>query len=154
MRYSHLIVLCGLAVGFAVQAAEFEGNKNLLPNEFKVYYKENTSISDIPFEGATEKTLPTHNTYSGTPGCYVTCYSRKEKQSIYPLNNHTYVMGQLRLPGQYNGAQCQPTGFENRDLSGLGRFKDMCEKEFPTQCAHSSCWASGETGQWFKTTDQ
>lgn len=133
----------------AAHAADKLRDSTLLPQEFKVYYTEKIVIANHPFEGSIEKILPTRNEFEGTPGCYIACYSHEEKQSVYPVGNNIFVMGQIRVPGHYMNKICQPTGFENKDISAEQEFKFKCEKVFPHQCGKSSCWAGGDTGGWF-----
>ncbi len=132
-----------------VYAADAMRDSTLLPQEFKVYYNEKVIVANQPFQGSTEKVLPTRNEFQGTPGCYIACYSHEENQSIYPIGNNIFVMGQIRVAGHYTNKICQPTGFEDKDISAEQEFKFKCEKVFPDKCTKSSCWAGGDTGGWF-----
>jgi hypothetical protein len=126
-----------------------ENERILLPDKFKVYFKENVGVVNHPFEGSSERVLPTINKFKGVPGCYIACYSHNTKNSIYPVSSNIYVMGQIRVPGHYEGRICQPHGFENQDISSATAFKLKCSKNLPEACSQSSCWAGGDTGGWF-----
>jgi hypothetical protein len=150
IRDTHSIkwILC-LAPFISPLAIANEADERLLPEQYKLYFNENVGIVNHPFNGATEKVLPTVNAFKGVPGCYIACYSHDAKKSIYPVGGDIYVMGQVRVAGQYSGRVCQPQGFENKDISAAKEFKEICKKNLSDVCGQSNCWAGGDTGGWF-----
>ncbi|WP_432808684.1 hypothetical protein [Pantanalinema sp. GBBB05] len=122
----------------------------LLPNPYKVYTN-GSLVTNAPYRGATAKNLPIVNTFTGTPGCYVACYSRTATNSVYSVGDGIYVMGQVRVPGSYAGRICLPKGFEAADISAEFQFKRLCMEQLPKVCRNYSCWAGGDTGGWFGT---
>lgn len=126
-----------------------EADKLLLPNNFKVYYKENVGVINHPQTGFNERVLPTINAHQGEPGCYIACYSHHQDQSVYPVAKDIFVMGQIRVPGHYEGRICLPQGFEKQDISAAVEFKAKCEAYLPSACRERQCWAGGDTGGWF-----
>lgn len=90
--------------------------------------------------------VPTVNDFTGFPGCYVAAYSRTQRNSVYSVGGGIYVMGQVRVPGRYEGRICQPAGYEGQDISRLDYFKDLFEQTLPDACSKRICWAGGDTG--------
>lgn len=90
--------------------------------------------------------IPTINSFTRTPGCYVVAYSHTAENSAYPIGNGIYVMGLVRVPGHYVGQICLPDGYETEDISHLEIFKDLFDYSLPTACRNRSCWAGGNTG--------
>ncbi|PJE11705.1 MAG: hypothetical protein CK430_08640 [Legionella sp.] len=121
-------------------------NKNLLPSPYPVYVIENRGVINHFYPGAVKLMLPTDNSYTAAPGCYIACYSHKP--GIYAVSPTINVMGQIRVEGSYNARICQPKGFENIDISADNSFKRLCSKKLDS-CKSIECWAGGDTGGWF-----
>lgn len=117
----------------------------VLPEKFTVYVDGTTVINHIA-PGFEARNLPTKNTFKGTPGGYVACYSHIQSNSVYPVGADIFVMGQIRLPGQYFGRIFQPKDYQNKDISAEKKFKNICNKAFPS--CQGQCWAGGDTGGW------
>lgn len=125
---------------------ERSADKTILPSPYIVYFIENYGVVNHSYPGAEQKMLPTDNSYSGTPGCYLACYSHG--QGIYPIDKNTQVMGQFRVEGSYVGRVCQPKGYGNNNLNNIELFKQLCAQKIGT-CKTENCWAAGDTGGWF-----
>jgi C1A family cysteine protease len=120
---------------------------NFLPEDFKVYIGQNGSVVNYPMTGYEERALPTVNRYTGPDGGYIACYSRNEEGGVYSVGDGIYVMGQIRLQGQYINRTFYPKGYENKDISAVQEFKDLCNQTFPA--CKGGGWAGGDTGGWF-----
>ncbi|WP_445632592.1 hypothetical protein NSTC745_04140 [Nostoc sp. DSM 114161] len=90
--------------------------------------------------------LPTVNDFTGSPGCYIAAYSHQREMSARSVGGDIYVMGQVRVPGHYEGRICQPKGYEGKDISSLDYFKELFDQKLPKVCINKSCWAGGDTG--------
>jgi hypothetical protein len=142
-----------LGFAFAAQVFALEGhlpvfnaNKDLLPSPYPVYVIPNSGVINHPYPGAVKALLPTDNSYTDTPGCYVACYSHKN--GIYNVSPTISVMGQIRVKGQYVARVCQPEGYQEKDISAEPTFKLLCAKKIPA-CSDEECWGGGDTGGWF-----
>ncbi|WP_420324121.1 hypothetical protein [Legionella birminghamensis] len=122
-----------------------DANRNLLPSPFPVYVIEGQAVINHPYPGALKVELPTDNSYTGQPGCYIACYSHTA--GAYAVSPDISVVGQIRVPGSYASRICQPSGFENKDISKEGQFKQLCSSKIPA--CKGGCWAGGDTGGWF-----
>ena len=118
----------------------------ILPERFRVYVSGNTVINH-PQPGFKERVLPTVNDFRGAPGCYVACYSHDAHQSIYGVGGNIYVMGQVRVPGHYEGRVCLPDRYGHADISAAPGIKELCKASIPA-CGNG-CWGGGDTGGWF-----
>ncbi len=118
----------------------------LLPEAFPVYVNEMVVINH-PEVNFIEKVLPTINLYKGTPGCYIACYSHQEQNSVFPVGDQIYVMGQVRIAGKYAVRNCEPTNFAGKDISANDIFKAICNEKIKA-CEGAHCWAGGDTGGW------
>lgn len=118
-----------------------------LPPCFKVYVDE----KGIPFQhfetGYEERLIPVVNLFTRTPGCYVACYSHNPDKAVYSVANNIYLIGHIRVRGNYEGKMCVPENYENSDIRGEKAFKELCSRSF--SCIGNSCWAGGATGVWF-----
>ncbi|WP_425411923.1 hypothetical protein [Legionella massiliensis] len=123
-----------------------EVNKTLLSSPFPVYVIGNSGVINHPYPGAKQVMLPTDNSYTGAPGCYIACYSHQP--GVYAVSPTINVMGQIRVIGKYVDRICQPSGYENRDISAVGKFKVLCSVKIRS-CHFIECWAGGDTGGWF-----
>ncbi|KTD41353.1 hypothetical protein [Legionella parisiensis] len=122
-------------------------NKSLLPSPFPVYILGNHGVVNYPYPGAERALLPTDNTYTMAPGCYIACYSHNT-HGIYSVTDDIYVMGQIRVQGKYEARICQPEGYKGMDISKADKFKSLCAVKFKA-CKDNACWAGGDTGGWF-----
>ncbi len=120
---------------------------SLLPTDFKVYVGPDGRVVPVPTSGYEERSLPTVNKYTGADGGYIACYSRNQEGSVYSVGSGIYVMGQIRLQGQYVNGIFQPSGYENRDISAVQELKDLSNQTFPA--CKGGCWAGGDTNGWF-----
>jgi len=120
---------------------------HFLPPDFKVYVFDG-GVVNWPAPGTHPVVLPTHNLYRGRRGGYVACYSHRARGGAYPIASDIYVMGQIRLRGDYEGRIFQPRGYRDKDISAIARFKRLCGREF-VACRGNACWAGGDTGGWF-----
>lgn len=133
---------------WAMEQSSLEYNPNalLLPSPYPVHILKNNGVINHSVEGAQEALLPTDNTYTDTPGCYIACYSHKV--GVYPVSSTIYVMGQIRVGGAYAARICQPEGYKNTDISKSDQLKELCAEHFAA-CSNKACWAGGDTGGWF-----
>ena len=146
MKTNYFLILSVFFVTIA-PAGTVNFNPTLLPESFAVYTNNNTVINN-PAPGFSKQLLPTNNDYQGTPGCYILCYSHQEMGSSYPVSSTIYVMGQIRVPGNYIGRLCEPTQFKGKDISAEPLLKTLCDKTIKS-CKGNSCWAGGDSGGWF-----
>ena len=114
----------------------------LLPEDFTVYVR-GTIVVNHPVPGFEPRRLPTANVYQGEPGCYMACYSHVAQGAVYSVGGDIYVMGQVRVPGQYEGRICRPTGAS----SSASQIAALCGRWIST-CG-DRCWGGGDTGGWF-----
>lgn len=146
-----LLVMTLAGIAFASQdttpATNFS-NFFILPRDFKVYTNGDLLVN-WPAPGFKETTLPTINNYQYTPGCYIMCYSKEKKMGVYTIGEGIYVVGQVRVPGKYEGKKCTPKGYENKDVGNMTFFNDLCERNLMDACYQGKCWAGADTGGWF-----
>ncbi|CEK10424.1 hypothetical protein [Legionella hackeliae] len=147
------ILMCFSMISFAssnnlteVPVTSVNPNEQLLPSPFPVYIMNNYGVVNHPYPGTTPASLPTDNSYTSAPGCYIACYSHTK--GVYPVSPTIYVLGQVRVKGQYQGRICQPDGFANQDISAMSQFKQLCSEKI-SSCKNIECWAGGDTGGWF-----
>lgn len=119
----------------------------MLPEDFKVYVGADGSVINSSALGYEERILPIINEYMGDGGGYIACYSHNKAGSIYSVGDGIYVMGQIRLQGQYMGRIFHPQGYKNQDISAAQELKDLCNQIF--SACKGECWAGGDTGGWF-----
>lgn len=147
----YTVLLVATAVSYAMEPNPQSSNganynSTLLPSPYPVYVMENNGVINHPVQGAQKKMLPTDNSYRSSPGCYIACYSHDD--GIYSVSDSISVMGQIRVPGEYEGRICQPQNYKGQDISKMRQFKDECAKKIPG-CESGNCWAGGDTGGWF-----
>ncbi|HET6344171.1 MAG TPA: hypothetical protein VFH51_04520 [Myxococcota bacterium] len=123
-------------------------SNSILSSDFTVYTDGHTVINQ-PGPGLEEKPFPTINDFTGNPGCYVACYSRNEAESVYAVASDVFVIGQIRVPGEYRRRVCQPRGLHDQDISANRDMKAKCSEALPDGCSDDSCWTGGDTGGWF-----
>ena len=119
----------------------------LLPENFKVYVAPEGGVVNWPAPGYEERVLPTVNEYSGDDGGYIACYSHNQEGSAYSVGDEIFVMGQIRLQGQYIRRIFHPKGYEGQDIKTAQKLKDLCNQTFPA--CKGDGWAGGDTGGWF-----
>jgi hypothetical protein len=90
------------------------------------------------------KPLPVVNRYRGPDGGYIALYTRDRKKAVYTVGGGIYVVGVVRLKGEYVGRVFHPHGYLNQDISVAQEFKDLCRELFDVEG-----WAGGDTGGWF-----
>ncbi|BCA95775.1 hypothetical protein TUM19329_21360 [Legionella antarctica] len=142
-----------MTLAFITQSFALDGplsllnaNKDLLPSPYPVYVINNSAVVNQPYPGAVKVLLPTDNSYTEAPGCYIACYSHKT--GVYSVSPSISVMGQIRVKGQYISRVCQPDGYQGKDISAEPMFKLLCAKTIPN-CDDEGCWGGGDTGGWF-----
>ncbi len=137
-------LVCGLLLTGSNPRAEVD---HTLPPDYQVYVFDG-GVVNHPTVGTHAVTLPTVNLYQGPEGGYAACYSHQERGSAYSVGSDIYVMGQVRLRGDYDGRIFQPEGYRGRDISAAPKFKQICGEALPA-CHADGCWAGGDTGGWF-----
>ncbi|AHE67846.1 hypothetical protein [Legionella oakridgensis] len=141
--------LC-VSIAFANDASLIskDTEMGLLPSPFPVYVigQDKSTVINHPYPGAEKKWLPTDNSYTEKPGCYIACYSHQS--GVYSVSPTIYVMGQIRVKGQYLNRICQPEHYQNQDISKAESFKKLCSEKIAS-CKNIECWAGGDTGGWF-----
>lgn len=130
-----------LSICFSAVALE---TKQLLPNPLPVYVKGPLRTLN-PTAGFTRKWLPIDNSYTDEPACYIVCYSHSQDKSIYAVGSDVYVVSQIRVPGNDNGAGCVPLHYEGQVVSSIQAFKNLCNKTYPAACKNQ-CW--GGSNSW------
>jgi C1A family cysteine protease len=120
---------------------------SFLPEDLKVYVGPNDIVVNWPMNGYEERLLPTVNNYTEPDGGYIACYSRNKEGGVYSVGDGIYVMGQIRIQGQYINRIFHPQGYENQDISAIQKFKDLCNQTFPA--CKGGGWAGGDTSGWF-----
>ncbi|MDR3501816.1 MAG: hypothetical protein P4L79_04460 [Legionella sp.] len=138
------IGLCMITQAFAVESSG--PNNTLLPSPYPVYVIKDAGVVNHSYPGATQVLLPTDNTYAGSPGCYIACYSHSP--GLYMVSPTISVMGQVRVRGKYMIRICKPEGYQNMDISKSDQLKGLCTEKIKG-CSNNLCWAGGDTGGWF-----
>ncbi len=142
-----LLASIGLCMITQAFAAEPTGpNNTLLPTPYPVYVIKDAGVVNHFYPGATQVLLPTDNTYTGNPGCYIACYSHSP--GLYMVSPTISVMGQIRVRGKYMIRICKPEGYQNMDISKSDQLKGLCAEKIKG-CSNNLCWAGGDTGGWF-----
>lgn len=146
MKFIHLIVLLFAVTGVAM-TKEKRKVPYMLPEKYYVYAG-NDGVVNVPYPGLKKVLLPTVNKYKESPGCYIACYSHDKSRAVYSVGGDIYVMGQVRVKGNYENRICLPEGYESADISALDLFKKICNENI-SNCSNGGCWAGGDTGGWF-----
>jgi len=118
------------------------GDQVTLPDAFTVYVRD-TTVWNTPFEGSHPVTLPSPRAFDGAPGCYLACFTEDAEKGLYDAGDGAYVVGQIRVPGVYNGPLCM--GMKPRGVS----YPDLCSRFFEGPCEDQSCTVGRNTGGWF-----
>ncbi|MCH9613348.1 MAG: hypothetical protein SP1CHLAM54_03470 [Chlamydiia bacterium] len=120
----------------------------LLPEDFKVYTASN-GVGRYGAGACEEKILPTFNHYLGDDGGYVAIYTRDPKGSVYSVGNDIYVVGQIRVPGHYEGRIFIPEGYKAGDnITRDENLVAIAESYLPEEMKYK-VWVGGDTGGWF-----
>lgn len=120
----------------------------LLPEDFAIYTDGETILNWQPSHRYEENFLPTFNYYLGNNGGYVAICTRNPDMGIYSVGDGIYVMGQIRVEGQYEGRLFVPKGFNaNDDITQDKELLEICEIYFPHM--KDQMWVGGDTGGWF-----
>lgn len=155
MRFERVIsiaacvfVVLGLCLGFyAIGTPRNQRQSHLLPRDFEVDAGPNYSVINHPAPGYVRTKLRTINQYEGEDGCYIAVYSHDKNGSAYSVADDIYVMGQIRVQGQYQGRVCRPMGHENQDISANPTLQRLTNRYFPGHIG--GAWPGGDTGGWF-----
>lgn len=118
-----------------------------LPRKLRVYRNEQGMVQLKPGPDFAVKIIPNVNLFIEAPGCYIACYSTNPDKGVYPVSSQTYLVGQIRVKGSYQGPVCYPVNTTQPIFSNEPRLTELCSKTF--KCIGNSCWAGGTTGQWF-----
>lgn len=120
---------------------------SLLPESSKVYVGPDDVVAHWPVNGYEEKSLTTVNSYLEPDGGYIFCHSPNKEGGVYSVGNGVYVMGRIRVRGQYVNQLFQPFGHDNQDLSTIQEFNELCNRTFPA--CKGQGWAVAGAGGWF-----
>lgn len=147
MKSLFVLLLAGAVAAILAEPANYLDRVHsfLLPEDFSVFVQ-GDQVVNHPAPGHTAVRLPTANVFTGSPGCYLACYTKDKASAVYSVGGGIYVAGQVRVSGKYQDRICRPRGFEKADVSAAQRFKDLCAKHI-SGCKR--CWAGGDTGGWF-----
>ena len=131
---------------FLLQIQTLFADKNTLPNEIIVYSNDKI-VTNNPLSALPKRVLKIVNHYKGDNACYIAAYSHNKKGSAYSVGGDIYVMGLIRLKGEYVGRICHPKGYLNKDISAEKKFKQLASQYF--KACIGKCWAGGDTGGFF-----
>lgn len=117
-----------------------------LPEDFRIFTNNQGTVGTNSGGGQNveSRILPTINLYNGADGGYLAFYSRYPAKTVYSVGGGNYVMGQIRLKGQYIGRIFHPEGYKYQNISAVPEFKALCRTMFGVEG-----WAGGDTGGWF-----
>lgn len=145
MYATHLLALSLLLAFYGCFSYAF--HVEYLPRKFKVYRSPEGVVQQKPEAGFVLKVIPNINLFRNAPGCYLACYSTDPNKGVYPVSSDAYLVGQIRVEGQYQGKVCYPKDIAQPIFSAEKSLTELCSKSF--KCIGNSCWAGGTTGQWF-----
>ncbi len=136
-----------LLSGSEFPTGESDNNVEALPS-FIYVWTDGSSVINHEADEWTKKKLPIINHYNGTKNSvYIAVYSHNESGSIYPVGGGIYVMGLIRVEGNWNGRIAEPKGWEGKDISASDAFKKLAIMYFPA-CKKDG-WVGGDTGGFF-----
>lgn len=118
-----------------------------LPCMLRIYVSKEGYVSIIPTAGYQARRIRVANISLKNPGCYISCHSTNPDKGVYRVSPNIYVIGLIRIQGQYEGPFCRPKDYEKVQIRDEVIFKEICSKTF--QCIGNSCWAGGNTGNLF-----
>lgn len=119
----------------------------LLQEDFRVY-SDDEQVINHPYPGFSERILPTWNVYMGTDGGYVAIYTREKEAGVYGVGGGIYVVGQVRVRGNYEGRIFVPSGYRlGDDITHDPIILNLCEDLYSDM--KGKIWIGGDTGGWF-----
>lgn len=118
-----------------------------LPCMLRIYVNQEGDVTVIPKGGYWPRRIRIANISLKNPGCYISCHSTNPDKGVYRVSPKIYVIGFIRIQGQYEGQFCRPKDYEKAHIRDEVVFKEICSKTF--QCIGNSCWAGGNTGELF-----
>lgn len=93
--------------------------------------------------------VPVRVHFEGARGCYIAAYTHDRARSEYPVSDTIFVVGFIRVRGSYDDAGvCQPSGFENEDISAQTYMTVLTNRYYPGRAGGT--WAGGDTGGFFR----
>lgn len=147
MKPFTLQILVMTCISTAYACLSYAIHVEYLPRQFTVYQNKEGTIQQTPDVGFVEKIIPNVNLFKDVPGCYIACYSSSQDKSVYSVSPDSYLVGQIRVKGKYQGKVCYPDNITQPNFSKEPKLTALCSKTF--KCIGNSCWAGGTTGQWF-----
>lgn len=133
--------------GWGCHNVQQQANNDLLPIDFQVYVNNNVVVN-WPAPGFQARILPTFNHYTGPNGGYLAIYTREEKEGVYGVGGGIYVVGQVRVPGKYEGRIFVPEGYQFGDNCTQDTvLLKICNQYLPDM--KGKIWVGGDTGGWF-----
>ncbi len=138
-----VLALFLLSGGYAVHAFA----RDPLPCRLRIYVNQKGDVLVVPSKGYRAKLIPVANISLKNPGCYISCHSTNPDKGVYTVSPEIYVIGLIRVQGQYEGQFCRPKDYEKTEIRDEVIFKELCSKTY--QCIGNSCWAGGNTGVLF-----
>lgn len=133
--------------GWGCYSVRQVANNELLPVDFQVYVNNNAVINRAA-KGFQTRTLPTFNHYTGPNGGYLAIYTHSKEAGIYGVGGDIYVVGQVRVPGQYQGRIFVPEGYKLGDnCTRDPQLLEICHHYLPEM--EGQVWVGGDTGGWF-----
>jgi len=135
------LLFCGLVCSAVAAPLSY-----LLPEDFTVYVSGN-SVVNWPAPGYVAKRLPTFNHYSKADGGYIAIYTHQPNGAVYPVTDDIYVIGQIRVKGNYQGRILVPQGYAMGDnITQDPELVRLAESYFPHFTGQ--LWVGGDTGGW------
>lgn len=78
----------------------------------------------------------------------VAIYTRDPEAGLYSVGDGIYVMGQVRVKGEYVDRIFVPEGYRLGDeITRDPKILETCEKYIPDM--QNDFWIGGDTGGWF-----
>jgi hypothetical protein len=118
-----------------------------LPCMMRIYVNKEGEVTSIPKAGYIPRRIKVANIAIKHPGCYISCHSTNPDKAVYQVAPRIYVIGFIRIRGQYEGPFCRPKDYEKAQIRDEVIFKEICSKTF--ECIGNSCWAGPNTGELF-----
>jgi len=149
LKKNLLSIFCiTLAIFFMSAAYLVHGfARDPLPCMLKIYVNQQGQVLVVPREGYPARNIRVANISIKNPGCYIACHSTNPDKAVYAISPKIFVIGLIRIQGQYEGQFCRPKDYEKAEIRDEVIFKEICSKTF--QCIGNSCWAGGDTGKLF-----
>ena len=118
------------------------------PNHVLRLYTDGFAASYLAVPGFAQVDMPVRDATDGEAGCYIACSSHQRHGSFYAPDPNTFVVGAVRIIGNYRSGVCRPGGQEHIDLAADTRLTELCGLAMPKVCDRQRCFASGDTGTW------